>query len=338
MKNCQNCGTQNNDHAAFCGACGATLVTLQQESFNTNNYQNTQPNGYNGMPPQNYYGEQNGTYGTPPQNNGMPYGQNPYGTQGQYANQYAGFSTSAIVSLKKLCSSTLYLITAILFTIGFATSALTTIIIAPTNLIGLLSSGLTIAGIWLLYSYGKNAQSVSTQGLSLLKASLIIALVIMFLAVLVVLLLWLMAGALVGEIFGSSVGAGIIAIVAIMFLLVFGFAIAFYFAAIKCVDSIKKTVTTGVAHYGGITFVSVILFIVAVFGILSSFSSLLTLDSTNQMLYDLMGSMPTDIDIPMSAVESLTKIGPITLIASVLQNGAIFMLGLLLSKYRKEVK
>ncbi len=348
MINCTNCGTQNNDTATFCGACGNTLGALQQTPAPFNGgAQNGAPMG--GQP--QYGAPQGEQYGAPMQNtqygayqgeqHGAPGQNGPYGAYqgGQYGTQPPYYNPNTLIALKKLCSSTLFLVTAIILTSGIVLNSLSTLIINPTGSLGLLPGGLTIAGIWLIYAYGKNMQSNSTQGLTLIKASLIITLVIMFMAVGVVLLLWAFFGVLATEIMGEF-GTGVVAAVFIFLLIIFAIGIAFYFVAIKCVNSIKKTIVTGIAHHNGVTFVSVVFFIVAAFGVLSSFSSLMVMDSSMELITDYLVTFAASSDVPLDldSLDTILEPGPLTLVAPLLQNAGTFMLGLLLSKYRKEVK
>ncbi len=337
MKLCNNCNTQNNDSATFCGACGAVLNASGQAPNNADAYQNPQ-NMYQGQnippqntpqntyPGQNNYNYQNEQYSYQQQNPNTMYN-NPYMPQQGYSN--------AIPILKSICSSSLYLVAAIVITAGLAFGIVASLS-NPSNLFGQVPSVFLLCGIWHLYFYGKNPQSNSTKGLSFLKTSFIIYIVFAFILLAFILLAWLALSMFAQEL-GGAFGAGIVAVIMIILLITLALIITYLFIALRCVKSIRQTVTTGTVNLKGLSVLSVLLYIISVINFLSSLSSLFTVGASSELAQDYLNNFASSFDVPTDLLSSMAGLGYIAIISSILVSVAMFLFALIISKYKKAV-
>ncbi len=306
-------------------------------------YQNSQ--GMGGMPPMGNgqpYQNSQGMGGMPPMGNGQPY-QN---YNGQYTNQ--GYGAPGMGGampnmgpvnncIRQAGSSTLFLVACILSTLG---AAFTIIFsgLAATSAIGLLPSILFIIGVWMFYTASKNGTSSLTKGITLIKSSTIITIVALFLAVAVTLIILLIINAAVGSIAGSNEATSIILAVIIALCIVLAFPIVAYFIILKALNSIKKTIETNTVVLNGVSFLTVMLYITSILGILGSLSNIAMIGTINTSAYEALYMLSNSLDMPIDQLMTSLQVSWMTVIGGLLTSSSLLLFGIVLSKAKKALK
>lgn len=297
MKICNNCGMQNNDDDLFCAQCGNSLENAAN-----------QPDG------QPAYGEAGaGACATP---------------DGAYANQPVN-PYPLLQILKEKGGSALFLIATILATINLVVSLLSafftniqetmqksmsayqyamindaeiwpvlTAIMVVFILVFSIPTILVVIGLWRTYATCKKAgpEPLSTGGLSMIKAGVIIEFVVFILAMvfMALVMLFLIAFAVNGDefvqkamesridlygtdLYGTDVQSilmGVCVMMLVITVLAVILGIIYYVKILGSIKTAKQIIQTGTAQKNVSTYVAVLLILGAVFTIFSAIMSL----------------------------------------------------------------
>lgn len=332
MKNCENCGTANEDERKYCSTCGQELKAAAPVAQTVPYSQPAQ----SGIPNEHPYAS----------SQGQPYYTQPAESPYTYYNAPVQNYPNAVQSAREILSSPLMLTVIIFLALQSAVSVILSIITLDVNktqdvlntytssihfsssgaIVAVIPSILLIVGLLMVYLSAKKTSSpMSTAGITMLRVLMIIYLVFLCIGIAALLLIAMVclggSAALteyLAPYFGSigemnlstiisMVGFAFIAAAAIGGTL----GIVFYTSAIKFLGSINQTFQTGYLSSAGAGVFSVFCFI---FGIISALASFLSF---------------INIDHPVQSI-----LGFITVAASAV---TLILLGTLASKYKKEI-
>lgn len=305
MKQCPQCGYQNEDMTVFCTSCGEKLESEFAYAQNSNN--NPQAN-FN-----NFY-EKDSDAGFGPQyarRDPYPGGYNNYDSSpppypGDYASSpgmFGGIVTDATNALKEVASSTKFLVMAICYTAGLFFSFFASLTSASTfnemfsnynpylydslntSLSGIyvipamIPQILVCVGIWMIYTSARDdaVPSVKTTGLSLIKGTMIfnmIGSIIGIVIVLVISFIMIAASGSLGDYLGTPYESGIFsAVFGVLIgacIIVAAIVIPYFVGIIKTINTVKNTSLSGVPSDKVSSFVAVMNFIMLL-GCLANF-------------------------------------------------------------------
>ncbi len=347
MNVCKKCNNENSDSAAFCGVCGEALETNntldgqinESQQFNQQDQQfnaqfnepqqfNQQGQQFNSqMPPLTRTEQFSPSFSRQPQLNNFN------------TNPAMGTMPPAVMAIKDVVTSNLFLVAAIVYSLGAALNLVHTVMLTGVNVFNIASylfSGavvvFSVLGIWIAYLSFKNMNRSLTSGFTIMKAYTIVQIVLLFLVIAVLLLVMLLMNSFADDYLITIVNL-ICAVVCIMLVI----PIVYLFVLVKCLSNVNKTIRTGAVYTGGMTFVAVCNYIAGIATILSGLGSLLT-GSVTESLYGNYADVLSELD--PSLTQSLFSLGgstPLVVLASLCTGVGLILFAHVIFKYKKAV-
>ncbi len=205
------------------------------------------------------------------------------------------------------------------------------------SLIGLTPIILMAIGAWMNYVGSKNPAATGTAGLTMVKISMILRLVGKFLTVALGVLMLALSGVLAAEL-GAETALPFV-LLAIILMAARVLPIIYDFSVIAAVNSMKKTITTGVAHSNGYGRLAVLNYVMAAFSALRLLSSLIMSSLYTSILSAAMYEVPYEArGILQSVIGGLFGVHWSSVVGTLAWIAAMVLFSISLSNYKKNAE
>ncbi len=211
------------------------------------------------------------------------------------------------------------------------------------SLIGMTPMILLAVGTWMNYVGSKKLGSTSTAGLTMVKISMILRLVSKFLVVALGLLMLVLSGVLVSALedyyYEASVTVLPIVLYAVILMATMVLPIIYDFSVIAAVNSMKKTITTGVAHSDGYGRLAVLNYVMAALSALGLLFSLIMSSLYTSILSAAMYEVPYQArSAIMSVIGGMFGVHWSSVVGTLAWIAAMVLFSISLSNYKKNAE